>query len=81
MAHGNHFFRLYQYNKSPAIKREFRQVSNHYKRVLEAAKLAYANKTKDSIISQKLGLRDFWPIATSVSDKSKPAIPLLFNRP
>ena len=30
------------------------------KRVLEAAKLAYANKTKESITSQKLGSWDFW---------------------
>ena len=31
-----------------------------YKRVCEAAKLAYANETKESITSQKLGCRDFW---------------------
>ena len=29
----------------------FRQASNHWKRVLEAAKLAYANETKESITS------------------------------
>ena len=55
--------------------------SNHYKRVLEAAKLAYANKTKDSITSQKLGSRGFWRIANSVLNKGKSAIPLLFDRP
>ena len=38
----------------------FGQASNRCKRVLEAAKLAYANKTKESITSQKLGFRDFW---------------------
>ena len=55
--------------------------SNRCKRVLEAAKLAYATKTKQSITSQKLGSRDFWRIANSVLNKSKSAIPFLFNRP
>ena len=58
IVHRNHFFRLYQQNKSSESKVKFRQASNRYKRVLEAAKLAYANKTKDSITSQKLGSRD-----------------------
>ena len=34
--------------------------SNHCKRVLEAAKLAYANETKESITFKKRGSRDFW---------------------
>ena len=38
----NHFFCLYQRNKSSS-KVKFRQASNHCKRVLEAAKLVYAN--------------------------------------
>ena len=49
------------------------------KRVLEAAKLVYANKTKESITSQKLESRDFWRIANSVLNKVKSAIPPLFN--
>ena len=60
IVHRNHFFRLYQQNKSSESKVKFRQASNCCKRVLEAAKLAYANKTKESITSQKLGSRDFW---------------------
>ena len=60
IAHRNHFFRLYQKDKSSDSKVKFRQASNRCKRVLEAAKLAYANKTKESITSQKLGSRDFW---------------------
>ena len=40
-------------------KGKFRQASNCCKRVLEAAKLAYAIKTKESITSQKLGSCDF----------------------
>ena len=63
------------------MKVKFRQASNHCKRVLEAAKLAYANKTKESITSQKLGSRDFWQIANSVINKGKSAIPLLFDGP
>ena len=55
----NHFFRLYQQNKSSESKAKFRQASNHCKRVLEAAKLAYGNKTKEFISSQKLGSWDF----------------------
>ena len=39
---------------------KFRHASNRCKRILEAAKLTYANKTKESITSQKLGSRDFW---------------------
>ena len=62
-------------------KVKFRQASNRCKRVLEAAKLAYANKTKESITSQKLGSRDFWRIANSVLNKGKSAIPPLFNGP
>ena len=49
--------------------------------VLEAAKLAYANKIKESITSQKLCSRDFWRIANSVLNKGKSAIPPLFNGP
>ena len=69
IAHRNQFFRFYQQNKSSESKAEFRQASNHCKRVLEAAKLVYANKTRESITSQKLGSRDFWRIAGSVLSK------------
>ena len=50
----NHFFCLCQKEKSFKFKLKFRQASNFYKRVLEAPKLAYANKT-----SQKLGSQEF----------------------
>ena len=81
IVHRNYFFRLYQQNKSSESKVNFRQASNRCKRVLEAAKLAYATKTKESITSQKLGSRDFWRIANSVLNKGKSAIPPLFNGP
>ena len=81
IAHRNHFFRLYQKDKPSASKVNFRQASNRCKRVLEAAKLAYANLTKESITSQNLGPRNFWRIANIVLNKGKPAIPPLFNGP
>ena len=46
IVHRNHFFRLYQQNKSSESKVKFRQASNRCKGVLEAAKLAYAIKTR-----------------------------------
>ena len=42
------FFCLYQQNKSSESKAKFRQATNRCKKVLEAAKLACANKTKES---------------------------------
>ena len=75
----NHFVHMYQKDKSTDSKVKFRHASNHCKRVLEAAKLAYANKTKESITSQELGSCDFWQIANSVLNKGKSAIPPLFD--
>ena len=72
---------MYQREKSFDSKVKFRQASNRCKRVLDAAKVAYADKTKESITSQKLGSRDFWRIANSVLNKGKSAIPPLFNGP
>ena len=79
--HRNHFFCLYQREKSSDSKVKFRWASNCCKRVLEAAKLAYANKTKEPITSQKLGSHDFWRIANSVLNKGKSAILPLFIGP
>ena len=77
----DHFFRLYQKDKSSESKVKLSQASNHCKRVFDAAKLAYVNKTKEFITSQKLGSQDFWQIANSVLNKGKSAIPPLFNSP
>ena len=71
---------MYQQNKCSESKVNFRQASNRWKKILEAAKLAYANKTKESITSQKRGSRDFWEIANSVLNKGKSAIVPVFNR-
>ena len=72
------FFCLYENDKSES-KVKFRQASNYCKGVLEAAKLVHANKTKESVTSQKLGSCGFWQIANSVLNKCKSAIPPLFN--
>ena len=72
---------MYQQNKSSESKVKFRPARNRCKRVLGPAKLAYANKTKESITSQKLDSQDFWRIANSVFSKGKSALPPLFNGP
>ena len=72
---------MYQREKPSDSKVKFRQASNRCKRVLEAAKLAYSNKTKESITPQILSSCDFWRIANSVLNKGKSAIPPLFNMP
>ena len=81
IVHGNNFFRLYQQNKSSESKVKFRQSSDRCKRVLEAAKLAYATKTKESITSQKLASRDVWRIVNNVLNKAKSALSLPYNGP
>ena len=56
VVYGNHFFRLYQQNKSFESKAKFRQASNRCKRILETAnlQLTYTTKTKECITSRKL---------------------------
>ena len=44
IVHTNQFFCLYHQNRSSESKVKFRLVVNCFKRVLEAAKLAYVNK-------------------------------------
>ena len=70
---------MHQKDKSSDSKVKLRQASNRCKRVLEAAKLAYANETKESITSQKIGSRDFCRISNSVLNKGKSAIPSKTN--
>ena len=53
------FYCLYQQNKSSASKVKFRQVSNCWKMVLEAAKLACATKTKRSSLPRNFAHRTF----------------------
>ena len=70
---------MYKKDKYSESKVKCRQASNCCKKVLEAAKLACANKTKESITSQKLGLQDFFGELPVVFSKGKSAIPPLFN--
>ena len=67
IVHRNHFFRLYQQNKSSESKVKFRQASTRYKMVLEAAKLAYATKIKSAIPPVFNGPE----VLSSASDKAK----------
>ena len=69
IVHRNHFFHLYQREKSSDSKLKFRQASNHCKRVLEAAKLAYANKTKSPSLPKKLAIRTFGKLPIVFSTK------------
>ena len=59
IVHRNHFFRLYQKDKSSESKVKFRQASNCCKRVLEATKLAYANKNESPSLHRNLALGSF----------------------
>ena len=59
IVHRNHFFHLYQQNKSSESKVKFRQASNRCKRVLEAAKLACATKKKSPSLPRNLALGTF----------------------
>ena len=60
---------MYLQNKFSASKVKFRHASDSCEIVLEAAKLAYGNKTGESITSHKLGTGDFWRITNSVFNK------------
>ena len=75
----SHFVRLYQQNKSFESKVDFRQANNRFKWVLEAAKPAYANKTKKSITLQELNSRGVWRATNCVLNKGKSAAPPLIN--
>ena len=70
---------MHQQSKSSESKVKFRQASNRCKRIFEADKIAYANKTKESINSNKLGPRNIWRINNCVLNKAKPAIPHLLS--
>ena len=76
-----YFYLLWRYFFQDFLVLRFFSVlfSGFFFRIVEAAKLAYSNKTKESITSQKLGSRNFWRIANSFLNKGKSAIPPLFN--
>ena len=74
--HRNHFF--IWTNRINLLNLKFRQVSDCCERVLDAAKLAYANKIKEYIITRILALQTFLEIA---NNEGKSAIPSLLNSP
>ena len=69
IVHRNHFFHLYQQNKSSESKVKFRQASNHCKMVLEAAKLPYATKPKCPLLPRNLALKNFGKLLIVFSAK------------
>ena len=69
IVHRNHFFRLYQQNKSSESKVKFRQASNHYKRVLEAANLHMLLKQKSPSFPRNLALGTFGELLIVFSTK------------
>ena len=82
IVHKNHFFCLYRREKSSDSKVKLRQSSNRCKRVLGAAKLAYANKTKESITDQNVALVTSGELLIVFSTKVNLLyIPPLFNGP
>ena len=80
IANINHFFCVQQQNKSSEPKVEFRQFSNPCKRVLEAAKRMYGNKTTVYPFPETW-LTGLWQIANIVLNKAKFVLPSLFNDP
>ena len=81
IAHRNHFFHQYHRIRSVENLRLFRVSRNHCKRVLDEAKSNFAEATRHSIASQRIGSRDFWRISNSILNRGKSAIPPLFNGP
>ena len=81
IAHRNHYFHRYHRDVTPDNKKLFYDARNHCKRVITEAKSSYAEATRHSIASQRIGSRDFWRICNSVLNRGKSTIPLLFNGP
>ena len=69
IVHGNPFFCLYQKHKSSDSKVKFRQASNHCKRVLQAAKLAYTTKQKSPLLPKNLAPVTFGKLLIVFSTK------------
>ena len=80
IVHRNHFFRLYQQNKSSAFTGSSDTLVIIAKRFLKLPNLFNNNKIKDSINSKKLDSRHFGRIANSVlsQKEGKSALPPLY---
>ena len=66
---------------TPDNKKLFNDSRNHCKRVITEAKSSYAEATRHSIASQRIGSHDVWRICNSVLNRGKSTIPPLFNGP
>ena len=69
IVHRNHFFCLYQKDKSSDSTVKSRQASNRCKSVLEAAKLAYAIKQKTPLLLKNLARVTFGKLLIVFSTK------------
>ena len=81
IAHRNHFYKVFQREKSADSKRRFRHAANECKRAIDSAKTQYVQRTQERIAAQKIGSRDFWRIYNNISNKGKSNIPPLINGP
>ena len=62
-----------------ASKALFRQASNLCKRIIGSAKNPDTERTKESIVSQRVGCHYVWRIVNSVLNREKSVIPTWFN--
>ena len=69
IVHRNHFFRLYQQNKSSESKVKFRQASNRCKRVLKLPNLHMLLKQESPSLPGNLALRTFGKLLIVFSAK------------
>ena len=69
MIHRNHFFHLYLQSKSTEYTGNFRKHCSRCERVLEAGKLAYANKEKSPSFPRNLALGNFCKLQLVFSTK------------
>ena len=81
IAHRNHFYKVFQREKSADSKCRFRHAANECKRVIDSAKTQYVQQTQERIAAQKIGSRDFWRIYNNITNKGKSNIPPLINGP
>ena len=77
----SYYFNLHSCTKTDESHRLFKLARNRCKRVLDQAKLEYAEHVRNNISIQQLGTRDFWRTANSVLNNNKSAIPPLFQGP
>ena len=81
IVHKIHFFCFYQPNKSSESIAKFREASNRYKSVLEAAKLEYANKKIQANNFPETALGTFSKLLIVFLRKANLLTPPLFNNP